>query len=184
MKRQSKSAGSVVLLENNDAIAAQAEEIQNRIRERAYELSQMRGHPGREMEDWLSAESDIISVPPMDIVEKDEAFKVQIATPGVEPSDVQIMATSDQMLVKCVAKHSHGEDTGILHLCDFKSATLFRSFRFPQPIDVGSLEIDLADGMLRISALKEGHSESQRPVSRKRASVRKAATARGKKGAA
>src|SRR5262245_35044110 len=69
MKRQSKPAGSVVVLENNDAIAAQAEEIQNRIRERAYELSQMRGHPGREMDDWLSAESDIISVPPMDIVE-------------------------------------------------------------------------------------------------------------------
>lgn len=184
MKRQTKSAGRLVLLENNDAIAAQIEDIQNRIRERAYEISQMRGHAGREMDDWLSAESDIISVPPMDIVERDETFNVQIAAPGVDPADVQVMATSDQMLVKCPPKHTHAGDTGILHLCDFKSATLFRSFRFPQAVDLGSLNIDLADGMLRITAAKEGHAERQPPVSRKRPTARKAATARGKKGAA
>jgi len=184
MKRQSKSAGSVVLLENDDAIVAQTEEIQNRIRERAYELSQMRGHAGREMDDWLSAESDIISVPPMHILEKDGEFHVQVAVPGVEAADVQIMATSGQMLIKCVLKHSHDDAAGILHICDFKSATLFRSFRFPQPVDLGSLQIDLADGMLRITAAKEGQGESQRPVSRKRASPRKAPTAKGKRGAA
>jgi len=184
MKRRSKSAGSVVLLENNDAIAAQTEEIQNRIRERAFELSQMRGHTGREMDDWLSAESDIISVPPMHIVEKDGEFRVDVAVPGVEAADVQIMATPGQMLVKCILKHSHDDAAGIIHLCDFKSATLFRSFRFPQPIDLGSLQIDLAEGMLHITAAKEGQGESQRPVSRKRSTPRKAATAKGKRGAA
>jgi HSP20 family protein len=183
MKRH-KSTGRLVLLENNDAIAAQTEEIQNRIRERAYEISQMRGHPGREMEDWLSAESDIISVPPMDIVETDGSFKVQIAAPGVDPADVQIMASSEQMLVKCYPKHTHEDDPGILHLCDFKSATLFRSFRFPHAIDVGSLDIDLADGMLRITAAKEGLREARRPAPRKRPAARKAPPAKGKTGAA
>jgi HSP20 family protein len=184
MKRQAKSAGKVMLLENNDVITAQTEEIQNRIRARAYELSQMRGHAGREMDDWLSAESDIISVPPMDIVERNGTFTVQIAAPGVDPTDIQIMATSDQMLVKCVQQHSHQEDAGILHLCDFKSATVFRSFRFPQRVDLGSVNIDLADGILRITAAKEGYAEAQLPASRKRAPVRKAAAAKGKKGAA
>jgi len=183
MKRQTKSAGRLVLLKDNDAIASQTEEIQKRIRERAYEISQMRGHPSREMDDWLSAESDIISVPPMDIVEKDETFNVQIAAPGVAPADVQIMASPEQMLVKCHPKHTH-EDAGILHLCDFKSATLFRSFRFPQAIDVGSLDINLADGMLHITAAKEGQSESQRSAPRKRATARKAAPAKGKAGTA
>jgi hypothetical protein len=76
------------------------------------------------------------------------------------------------------------DDTGILHLCDFKSATLFRSFRFPHAIDLESLNIDLADGMLRITAAKEGHTEPQPSASRKRPAARKAATAKGKKGAA
>ena len=184
MKRQTKSAARLVLLENNDAIASQTEEIQNRIRERAYEISQMRGHLSREMDDWLSAESDIISVPPMDIVEMGETFNVRIAAPGVEPADVQIMTSSDQMLVKCHPIHRHEDDAGILHLCDFKSATLFRSFRFPQAIDVDSLDINLADGMLRITAAKEGQGERQRPATRKRPTARKAASAKGKTGAA
>jgi HSP20 family molecular chaperone IbpA len=184
MKRRNKSARSVVLLENNDAIAAQTEEIQNRIRERAYEISKMRGHPGREMEDWLSAESDIISIPPMDMVERDGAFMVQIAAPGVDPADMEILVTSEQMLVKCLPKHTHQDDTGILHICDFKSATIFRSFRFPQAIDVGSLDIDVADGMLRITATKEGKGQPQRSASRKRPSTRKSAGVKGKRGAA
>jgi len=184
MKRRNMTAGSVVLIENNDAIAAQTEEIQNRIRERAYEISQMRGHPSREMDDWLSAESDIISVPPMEIVERDGAFMVQIAAPGVDPADVQIMASSEQMLVKCLPKHTHEGDTGILHLCDFKSAALFRSFRFPQAIDVGSLDIDLAGGMLRITATKEGVRQQRRSAPGKRPSARKSPAAKGKKGAA
>jgi HSP20 family molecular chaperone IbpA len=183
MKRQ-KSTGKLVLLGNNDAIAAQTEEIQNRIRERAYEVSQLRGHPGREMEDWLSAESEIISVPPMDIVEKNGAFMVRIAAPGVDPADLQIMASSDQMLVKCHPRHTHDEDIGILHLCDFKSATLFRAFRFPHAIDVGSLNIDLVDGMLQIIAAKEGQGEARSPAPRKRTAVRKASPAKGKTGAA
>ena len=182
--KKHKATGTLVLLENNDAIAAQTEEIQSRIRERAYEISKMRGHPGREMEDWLSAESDIISVPPMDIVETDGTFKVQIAAPGVDPANVQIMTSSDQMLVKCYPKHTHEADTEILHLCDFKSATLFRAFRFPRSIDVGSLDIDLADGVLRITAAKEGLSEARRPAPRKRPAARKAAPAKGKTGAA
>jgi HSP20 family protein len=183
MKRRNKSAGNVVLLENNNAIAAQTEEIQHRIRERAYEISKMRGYPSREMDDWLSAESDIISIPPMDIVERDGAFMVQIAAPGVDAADMEIMVTSEQMLVKCLPKHTHQDDTGILHVCDFKSATLFRSFRFPQAIDVGSLDIDLSDGMLRITAAKEGKSEPQGSASRKRPSARKSAGVKGKRGA-
>ena len=43
MKRARKSAARVVVLENNDRISEETEEIQNRIRERALQLSQERG---------------------------------------------------------------------------------------------------------------------------------------------
>lgn len=184
MKRQMKSVGKLVVLENGDPISAATEEIQNRIRERAYEISQMRGHAGREMDDWLSAESDVIATPPMDLVEKDGTFQVRIAAPGIDPAEVNVMATPEQMLVKCELRHSHSDDSAILHLCDFKSATLFRSFRFPQAIDVQSLKIEFEDGMLRITASKEGPAKAGRPVSRKRTPARKTAGTKSRKGAA
>jgi HSP20 family molecular chaperone IbpA len=177
MKRQRKSAGKLLVLENGDPISAEAEQIQNRIRERAYEISQMRGHPGREMDDWLSAESDVISVPPMDMVEKDGVFKVQMAAPGIDPRDLSVMASPEQVLVKCDSRHTHEEGAGILHVCDFKSATLFRSFRFPQAIDVQSLKVDFQDGMLRITAIKEGST----PAPQKRPAARKSAATKSKR---
>lgn len=177
MKRQSKSAGKLVFLDNGDPISAETEQIQNRIRERAYEISQMRGHAGREMDDWLSAESDVISVPPMDMVEKDRVFQVQMAAPGIDAADLNVMASPEQVLVKCDSRHTHEKEAGILHVCDFKSATLFRSFRFPEAIDVQSLKIDFQDGMLRIIATKEGST----PAPRKRPAARKSAATKGKR---
>jgi HSP20 family protein len=184
MKRQGKSVGKLVVLENGDRISAETEQIHNRIRERAYEISQTRGHAGREMEDWLLAESDIISVPPMHMIEKDGTFHVQMAVPGISPDDLNVMAASEQMLVKCTKAHEHPDDAEVLHVCDFKSGTLFRSFRFPQPIDLDTLNIEFKDGMLRISAVREGAAAAPRPAARKRSAARKASIIKGKSGAA
>ena len=67
MKRETKFPARLVVLNSDDPISAETEEIQSRIRERAYELSKERGHAGREVDDWLTAESEIISVPPVEL---------------------------------------------------------------------------------------------------------------------
>lgn len=166
MKRQPKSAGKLVVLDSNDRISAETEEIQGRIRQRAYEISQMRGHSGREMEDWLSAESEIISVPPAELREKGKKFEVQLAVAGINPNDLEVMAAPDQILVKCDFHHDHETYDGTIHLCDFKSATLFRAIAFPEPIDVKSIRIQLEDGLLLITAFAVG-GISDRPQRRR-----------------
>ena len=171
MKRQVKSVGNVVFLENNDPISAETEQIQSRIRQRAYELSQERGHAGREVDDWCSAESEIISVPPVEVVEKNGEYHVQLAVAGIRPEAVTVMASIDQMLVKCDSRHDHDPDAGTIHVCDFKSATVFRSIRFPHPIDPKSVETELRDGILHVVAAREGVAQA----SRKRPPARKSA---------
>ena len=172
-----KSAGKLVVLENSDRISAETERIQDRIRERAYELSQMRGHSGRETDDWLSAESEIISVPPVEVIERDGTYEVQCAIAGINPDDVNVMAAPDQLLVQCDFRHDHDSESGIVHVCDFKSATVFRFIRFPQPIDLKNLKVQFQDGVLRITARKVGREQA--PA--KRSPVRKTAAKKGKK---
>jgi HSP20 family molecular chaperone IbpA len=167
MKRQTKSAGKLVVLQSNDPISAETQEIQSRIRDRAYELSQSRGHSGREVDDWLSAESEIISVPPVELIEKDGAFQVKLAVAGVDADDVEVIATPDQMLIKCEFNHRHDSDSGIVHLCDFKSATVFRTIQFPQPIDSESTKLEFEGGILRITAQKEGRVQRSAPAPKK-----------------
>ena len=170
MKKATKSAAKLMVLDNDDVISAETQEIQDRIRERAYELSLRRGHSGRAVDDWLTAESEIISVPPAELIEKDGTFHVRLAIVGIDLENVRVMTTSDQMLVRGDYRRARETDEETVHLCDFKSATLFRTVRFPQPIDVNSLVVEFGDGVLRVTAKKAGAAQQARP---KRAAARK-----------
>jgi HSP20 family molecular chaperone IbpA len=157
---------NVVLCDDPQVISAETEQIQRRIRERAYQISVSRGHAGREMDDWLTAESEIISVPPMEIAEKDDTCLVQLAAGGIGPVELTIMATTDQALVKGEFQHSHEPDATI-HLCDFRSSMLFRTFRFPSPINLATLKTQFDDGVIRITAVKEGAALPKKAAAKK-----------------
>jgi HSP20 family molecular chaperone IbpA len=72
------------------------------------------------------------------------------------------MVTPGQIVLKSQFTHQHDPDTGTVHLCDFKSTTIFRSVTLPQPIDVTSVKVDFEEGMLHVSAVKEGAGEEAR----------------------
>src|SRR5262245_61757516 len=138
MKRAPKSAAKLVVLENSDPISAEIEAIQSRIRQRAFEISQARPIDAHAMYDWIAAESEIISVPPLELTEKEGVFELKFAVAGVNPDDVNVMVTPKQILLRAEYSHHHDSDSGTVHLCDFKSATVFRSVNLPQPIDLDS----------------------------------------------
>lgn len=177
MKRNLKSA-KLVVLDNNDPITAETEEIQARIRQRAFELSQARPRGAHELYDWIAAESEVISVPPVELLERDGIFDVKFAVAGVHPDDVNIMVTSDRILLKSQFTHQHDAESGTVHLCDFKSTTVFRSIRLPQRIDVNSVKVDFGEGIVHLTAAKEGSKEGlpkRTPVTRKAPAKKKPA---------
>jgi HSP20 family protein len=175
MKRVQRSAARLVVLENNDPISAEIEAIQRRIRQRAFELSQTRPHDAHERYDWIKAESETIAIPAAELIEKNGQLEVKFAVAGVNPDDVNVMVTPDQVLLKSEHVHQHESESGTVHLCDFSSATIFRSVNLPQTIDVKSVKVEFADGIISVSALKEGAEPEERPKAKRAASGRKAA---------
>src|SRR6476619_3836365 len=116
MKRAPKSGPKLVVLQNPDPILAETEAIQERIRQRAYVLSQTRPPDAQEIYDWILAESQIISVPPVELTEKGEIFEVRFAVAGVNADDVHVMVTPDQILLKSEFSHEHSSDSGTVHM--------------------------------------------------------------------
>ena len=174
MKRATKSAAKLVVLENNDPISEETEELQGRIRDRAYQLSQERGHAGREVDDWLTAESEIISVPPAELIERDGMFEMKFALGGIDPRDVRVLTSPDRVLVRCEARHQCESKSGTVHLCDFKSLTFFRSVPFPERIDLNSVDVAFEDGLLRITAARRDADQTAAQAESKRGVARKA----------
>jgi len=175
MKRAPKSAVKVAVLENSDPIVAETEAIQERIRQRAFERSHTRPPDAHELYDWLLAESEVISVPPVEIVEKDKALQIKFAVAGVNPSDVQIGVTRDQVALKSQYDHQHDDDIGTVHLCDFKSATVFRSVPLPRAIDVKSVKVHFMDGMVVVTATTQ---DTEQAPGKRSTPARKAAAAK------
>jgi len=175
MKREMKFPAKLVVVESNDPISAETEEIQSRIRERAYELSKERGHAGREMDDWLTAESEVISVPPVELIEKDGTFHVRLGIVGLHLQDMRVLTSADRLLVRGEYHHENEVDAGTIHLRDFKPAAVFRSVQFPQPIDVNSVEVEFQDGVLRVMAAKAGAQAESAQSRRAGRGARKAA---------
>src|SRR4051794_30091873 len=118
MKRASKSGARLVVFDNGDTISAETEAIQRRIQQRAFELSHTRPQDARELYDWIAAEAEIISVPPVELLEKNGRFEVLFAVAGINADDVDVMVTSDQILLKSEFNHQHSADAGTVHLCD------------------------------------------------------------------
>jgi HSP20 family molecular chaperone IbpA len=155
MSKRQRQVGHVVICPSEEPIAHEKNEVQARIRQRAFEISLNRGHAGREIDDWLSAESDVIMSPPVEIAEKDGTFILRMAAPGIDPTELTILTTRNRMLVKAEFRHDH-EPGAAIHSCEFKSLTLFRAVDFPGPIEVRSLGSELDDGILRVTARRQG----------------------------
>ena len=155
MKSAPKSAAKLIILENSDPIYAETEAIQHRIRQRAFELSQSRPSDARELYDWLIAESQIMSVPPVKLVEKEGMLEARFAIAGVHPEDVNVMVTSAQIVVKGEHNEGRESDDGTVHFSDFRSATVFRSITLPYAIDTKSVKVKFEHGLLRVSAVKQ-----------------------------
>jgi HSP20 family molecular chaperone IbpA len=155
MSKRQRVTGNVVLCDDNESITTETDQVQSRIRRRAFELSLNRGHAGREVDDWLTAESEVIVSPPVEVAEKAGEFIVRMAAPGIDPKHLIVLATREQVLVKSDFRHDHEPDAQI-HSCEFKSTLLFRAIPFPEPIELKSVKTELNDGMLRITARREG----------------------------
>src|SRR5690242_15081991 len=146
MKTAPKSAAKIIILENSHPIHAETEAIQSQIRQRAFEISQTRPADAHALYDWMAAESEVVSVPPMELLEREGRFELKFAVAGVDPYSINVLVAPEQILLKSVDNHQHDSEIGTVHVCDFKSTLVFRSAILPEPVDVNTVTVDYYDG--------------------------------------
>jgi|SRR5215467_12018283 len=127
--------------------------IQDRITRRAYELFESNGSVlGRDLEHWLQAERELLWKPPLELTEKDGKFQLQAAIAGLEPRDIGIEVTTEDIVLKAETKHEHKEQKGAVHYCEFEGGKMFRSIHLPKKIDPDKVKAEFKNGLLRVTA--------------------------------
>jgi HSP20 family protein len=141
-----------VPIQKTHSVFDEMREVQNRIMRRAYEIFSENGIFGRDFENWLRAERELVWKPAFELCEKDGAFRVEIAVPGVEANDIEIEVTPDDVLVRANISHEHREEKGTVHVCEFETGRMFRTIHLPKKIDPDRVKAEFKNGMLNLTA--------------------------------
>jgi HSP20 family protein len=136
-----------------DSIVDQLEQVQQRIAERAHELFRGRGTPwGDAWADWFTAERETVWKPAVELREKNGTFTVEAALAGVDPKDITVDITPQDIVIKAETEHMHSKDAGQVHQCEFVAGKVFRSVHFPKPVDVAKAKAEYRNGLLIVTA--------------------------------
>lgn len=146
-------AGANVIVHKAETIFRELDELRDNISHRAYDLFRKRGEAwGGPLADWLNAENQLVWRPAIELRRKNSQLEVLVATPGVEPKDLDVEITPEDLLIKADVHHEHTAEEGDVRVCEFNGGRLFRSIHLPDRIDPDSVKADYRHGMLRLTA--------------------------------
>ena len=144
---------AIVPIKKTESIFGELEQMHDRIMKRAFELFDGSGHSlGRDLDDWLAAERELVWRPPVELTEKGDEFSLRIAAPGVDPGNIDIEVTPEYLLVKAETHHQHSENKGRVHASEFEAGNLFRSIQFPKTINPDKVKVEFENGVLQVRA--------------------------------
>jgi len=122
-----------------ETIIDEIEEMYDQITKRAYEIYRERGgNCTLDLEDWLTAERELLYKPEVHVEEVDQRIVVTVRIGKVRPLDVQLLVTPDAMVIQAHPVAS--------------AKKVFRTVQFPRRIDVNKAEATYADGYLILTA--------------------------------
>jgi HSP20 family protein len=138
----------------------QMDRLFDQVRQRAFSLFEERGFsPGRDVEDWLAAEREILWSPPVELIENDREFRARIAAPGFEAKEIQVTALPDAIVVQAGSERKHQNVEGEVRISELGSRKLYRRVNLPSPIDLDRTTATLDEGVLHLVAAKAGPKE-------------------------
>lgn len=135
-----------------DSIVQDIESVRGTVTARAHQLFRERGGElGRALDDWLSAERELVWRPAVELSERDHELCLELATAGVDGKDLDVRVTRDDVVVSAPTQHGHADPHAKVHVCEFRRGRLFRSVHFPRPVDPAQARAEYRNGLLRIT---------------------------------
>jgi HSP20 family molecular chaperone IbpA len=153
MAKQHTDESRTIQIKRPGTIADKLAEVHDAISKRAFELFENgNGRLAGPLSDWFTAERELLWTPPIELRQKDGVYELEAAVPGVDPKNLDVQVTKDDVPIEGRLEHRHESNDGALQVSEFSSGRLFRSVHLPEAIDPGSVKAELKNGMLRVTA--------------------------------
>jgi HSP20 family protein len=160
MERQSaiaqpeKEAAPIKLLPGSD-LFDRVQELSNSIARRAFEIFESRGRAlGRDLEDWLRAESEFLHPVHLDLAESGNAFTVRAEVPGFSAKELEVGVEPHRLTISGKRESSDERTSKKMIQKEQCSNQIYRAIDLPVEVDTSKVTATLKNGVLELSMPK------------------------------
>lgn len=107
-----------------------------------------------DVEPYWRGEISFGATPAVDIVEKDDAYKVTAELPGVDEQHVDIGFAEGTLTIKGQKEEEQEDEEQDHFLSERRYGAFHRSFRVPDSVDADKIEASFKDGILTVTLPK------------------------------
>jgi HSP20 family molecular chaperone IbpA len=137
------------------SLSREIETLFDRVRQRAFEVFEQHGRAlGREVDDWLNAEAQLLAAAPAELVEGKKSLEIDVAVPGFSNDQLKVSVLPDCIIVFGKAELKKARKQGKVHFSELSNKDLLRRFNLPSQIEPDQVHAFLQDGVLKIVAKK------------------------------
>jgi HSP20 family protein len=135
-------------------------ELSNAIASRAFEIFENRGRAlGRDLEDWLRAESEILHPVHLDIAESGDAFTVRAEVPGFTAKELEVGVEPHRLTISGKRKASKEHTSKKTIYTEQCSNQIHRAIDLPGEVDTSKVAATLKNGVLELSMPKAAKAQ-------------------------
>jgi HSP20 family protein len=155
--------GSVPVKQRPADLFEDFDNIYNSITRRAFELFEGDGRWfGRDLDNWLRAEGEILHRVPLEMRESDGDFTVQAEVPGFTAKDIEISVEPRCLKIAGKRETKEEEKKGKMIRSEWCADQILRAVDLPADVDTAKVSASLKDGILTIDLPKAAHAKSVR----------------------
>ena len=99
---------------------------------------------------------------PIDLVERDDAFEVRAAVPGVKPEDVEVIVQGERVTVRAEARADEERRGENWLMREHRFGTMQRTVNLPSPVSSDNAEARIENGVLVLKLPKVQDAQARR----------------------
>jgi len=138
-------------------------QVYQTIARRAFELFESEGGaPGRDLDHWLKAESELLRPVAVNVTEANDALTVQAEVPGFDAGDLEACVESGRLTISGKKESKEEQKKGKTIYREQRSNEILRVITLPAAVDASKATATLANGVLELILPRAAEAQAAR----------------------
>lgn len=135
-------------------------EVSEAIAKQAYDFFEKRGREfGRDIDDWLHAELELLRPVPIEIIESESELKVRAEVPGFTAKDIQVSVEPRRVIISGKLETTADQQPEGTESVEVRFDEIFRTLELPTEVDPAKVTAILKDGVLNLTLARAAITE-------------------------